>query len=187
MMGAGGGGGTRSGSPPRRPGTVASTRRSAYVRERALDDPRVRRAYFPELGDEVYQSLVSAPIFGRAGDVIGVITLHAEAPFEFGRSDLDFLEHTASLIGGAVENARLYEDATARVSLLSDLSQLSQRIASASDQEDLIRLVVEGVRHLLDATRVEIHLSDAGGGGAAARHDSESLAAFWGDEQVDVP
>jgi sugar diacid utilization regulator len=167
-------------------GWVASTRRSAYVRERALDDPRVRRAYFPELGDEVYQSLVSAPIFGRAGDVIGVITLHAEAPFEFGRSDLDFLEHTAALIGGAVENARLYEDATAKVSLLSDLSQLSQRIASASDQEDLIRLVVEGVRDLLDATRVEIHLEDEGAGGATERHDAESLAAISGEEPVDV-
>src|SRR3989442_10823170 len=72
-------------------GWVAKTRRSAFIKERALEDPRVRRAYFPELGDEVYQSLVSVPIFSRAGDVIGVITLHADAPHEFARADLDFL------------------------------------------------------------------------------------------------
>jgi GAF domain-containing protein len=144
-------------------GWVAKTRRAAHLKEGALEDTRVRRAYFPELGDEVYQSLVSVPIFARAGDVIGVITLHAEAPHEFARTDLDFLEHTASLISGAVENARLYEDATARVELLSDLSTLSQRIASAGNQEEVFAAVVPGVRDLLAADRVEIHLLDGNG------------------------
>ncbi len=142
-------------------GWVTRTRRSAYIKERALDDPRVRRAYFPELGDEVYQSLVSVPIFSRDGEVIGAITLHADAPHEFARADLDFLEHTAALIAGAVENARLYEDATARVRLLSDLAELSERIASAADQEEVLARVAEGLRDLLGADRVEIHLLDA--------------------------
>jgi GAF domain-containing protein len=143
-------------------GWVAKTRRSAFVKEGALEDPRVRRAYFAELGDEVYQSLVSVPIFARAGDVIGVITLHAEAPHEFVRPDLDFLEHTASLIAGAVENARLYEEATTRVSLLSDLSRLSQRIASADSRSALLVVVADGLKDLLDADRCEIFLEEAG-------------------------
>jgi sugar diacid utilization regulator len=142
-------------------GWVAKTRRSAHIEEGALDDPRVRRASFPELGDDVYQSLVSAPMFGRGGDVIGVITLHARAPYEFGRADLDFLEHTAALIGGAVENARLYEDAGARIELLSDLAELSNRIASSADQQEVIRVVSEGVRDLLDAASVQVDLLDA--------------------------
>jgi GAF domain-containing protein len=144
-------------------GWVATTRQPAHLKEGALEDSRVRRAYFPELGDEVYQSLVSVPIFARSGDVIGVITLHAEAPHEFARSDLDFLQHTASLIAGAVENARLYEDATARVELLSDLSSLSQRVASAANQREVFAAVVPGVRDLLGADRVEIHLLDGDG------------------------
>ncbi|MBI3647237.1 MAG: helix-turn-helix domain-containing protein [Actinobacteria bacterium] len=123
----------------------------------------MRRASFPELGDEVYQSLVSVPIFARAGDVIGVITLHADAPHEFARTDLDFLEHTAALISGAVENARLYEDATARVALLSNLSQLSQRIASAGSQDDVLRVVAASLLELLRADRAEIHLLDPDG------------------------
>ncbi len=144
-------------------GWVTQTRRSAFIKENALQDPRVRRAYFPELGDEVYQSLVSVPIFSRAGDVIGAITLHADAPHEFARADLDFLEHTASLIAGAVENARLYEDATARVSLLSDLTDLGQRIAMAGGQRDLLGIVTDGVLDLLDAACAEIYLLDADG------------------------
>ena len=143
-------------------GWVAKTRRSAFVKEGALDDPRVRRAYFPEMGDEVYQSLVSVPIFARSGDVTGVITLHADAPHEFAREDLDFLEHTASLIAGAVENARLYEEATARVSLMSDISSLSQRIASADSTKSLLTTVAEGLSELVSAERCEIFLLEAG-------------------------
>ena len=143
-------------------GWVAKTRRSAFVKEGALEDPRVRRAYFPEMGDEVYQSLVSVPIFSRSGDVTGVITLHADAPHEFARDDLDFLEHTASLIAGAVENARLFEEATARASLMSDISSLSQRIASADSVKSLLVTVAEGLGELLDAERCEIFLREPG-------------------------
>ena len=143
-------------------GWVAKTRRSAFIKEKALEDPRVRRAYFPELGDEVYESLVSVPIFARDGDVIGVITLHAEAPHEFHRADLDFLEHTASLIAGAVENARLYEEATARVTLLSALSEVAQRITRAGDEEQLLEVVADGVRDLIGADRCEIYLMGPG-------------------------
>jgi sugar diacid utilization regulator len=144
-------------------GWVAKTRRSAFIKEGALEDPRVRRAYFPELGDEVYQSLVSVPIFARSGEIIGVITLHADAPHEFARTDLDFLEHTASLIAGAVDNARLYEEATARIEILSGLSGLSQRIASADSRDAVASIVTEGSQRLLDADRCEIYLTDADG------------------------
>jgi len=144
-------------------GWVAKTRRSAYIRQNALEDPRVRRAYFPELGDDVYQSLVSVPIFARGGDVLGVITLHAEAPHEFAPEDVEFLEHTASLIAGAIENARLYEEATRRVQALTDLSRLSERIAGATSRQELLDLVATGCRELIRAVRVEIYLAQPGG------------------------
>ncbi len=137
-------------------GWVYRTRRSTFIEQNALDDPRVK--YFAELEEERFQSLVAVPVFGRSGDAIGVIALHAEAPREFDRADLDFLEHTAALIAGAIENARLYEDATARVQLLTDLSRLLQKIAQAGDQDRLLEVVVSGLRQLTGATRVEVHL-----------------------------
>jgi GAF domain-containing protein len=140
-------------------GWVASHRRSAFIKENALEDPRVR--YFPELEDEQFQSLVSVPIFARAGDVIGVITLHAVAPHEFGRGDLDFLEHTAALVAEAIENAHLYEDATRKVELLTELSRLAQQVASSMGAEDLLPMVAAGARELIGAERCEIYLLDA--------------------------
>lgn len=142
-------------------GWVARTRRSAFIRERALEDPRVK--YFEELEEERFQSLVSVPVFERAGEVMGVISLHAEAPHEFARTDLDLLEHTASLMSGAVENARLFEEATHRVRMLEGLSDLSRRIASASSTDQVLRAVTEGIGSILPAIRAEIYLADAEG------------------------
>ena len=140
-------------------GWVVKTRRSAFIKEQALEDPRVK--YFPEFEEERFQSLVSVPVFDRDGGVMGVISLHAEAPHEFVRADLDFLEHTASLMSGAVENARLYEEAAARVDLLTDLSSLLQRIAGATTIEHVFATVTAGTRQLLSADRAEVYLADA--------------------------
>ena len=143
-------------------GWVARSRRSAVIEENALQDPRVK--YFPELDEEHFQSLVSVPMFGRDGEVMGVISLHAEAPHEFAHDDLEFLEHTASLIAGAVENARLYEQSTARVDLLTELSRLSRRISAASEIDEMLAVVGRGTRELLSASICELFLSDGEGG-----------------------
>jgi GAF domain-containing protein len=138
-------------------GWVARTRRSAFIKDKALEDPRV--VYVPELEEEHYQSLVAVPILSRAGEAIGVITLHARAPHEFRRQDLSFLEHSASLIAGAIENARLYEEAVGRVEQLTNLSALEQSIAAAGGTEELLRVVTEGCRELLGASRCDLYLA----------------------------
>jgi GAF domain-containing protein len=140
-------------------GWVARKHRSAFIRERALEDPRV--IYVPELEEERFQSLVSVPILSRSGDVAGVITVHASAPHEFRPADREFLESTASLVAGAIENARLYEGATNRVALLSMLSRLAQRVAAAASPEELLKLAVDECRELLKARRCELYLIEA--------------------------
>ena len=139
-------------------GWVARTRRSAFIKDRALEDARV--VYVPELEEEQYQSLVAVPILSRAGQAIGVITLHARAPHEFRKSDVAFLENSASLIAGAIENARLYEEAIGRVKQLTELSVLAQQVAHAASIEDLLRVVAEGCRKLLNARECKLYLCD---------------------------
>ncbi|HYM50767.1 MAG TPA: GAF domain-containing protein [Candidatus Limnocylindrales bacterium] len=140
-------------------GWVVSKRKAAFIRDEAIEDPRV--LYVPELEEDEYQSLASVPIFGRSGDVIGAMTLHAEAPHEFNRADLDFLEHTASLVAGAVENAQLYERATEEVVLLKQLSDLSRQITAAATLADLLPVVVERTRALVRGHRCELYLFDS--------------------------
>ncbi len=86
--------------------------------------------YVPELEEERFQSMVAVPVLARAGDVIGVIVLHTEAPREFDEDVLNFLVHTASLVGGAIENAKLFEETRRRVDALTTLTQLSHSLAA---------------------------------------------------------
>src|SRR5215218_3847286 len=135
-------------------GWVARTKTPEFIRERALEDARMK--FVPELDEERFQSMVAVPILSRDGDVIGVIVLHTEAPREFDDDVLNFLVHTASLVGGAIENAQLYEDARHRVDALTTLTQLSQSLAAVTLREDLYDAVTRGARQLLGADSCQI-------------------------------
>jgi hypothetical protein len=143
-------------------GWVARNQRPAFIREGLLDDPRVK--YVPELEEERFQSMVAVPVPARSGGVIGVVVLHTAAPREFDEGTLDFLSHTASLVAGAIENARLYDESRRRVDALTALSRLSQQIAAVTGREQLYRVVCAGTRGMLGAERCEIYLADGGGG-----------------------
>src|SRR3990172_13031440 len=101
----------------------------AFIRENALADPRTK--YVPELEEERFQSLLAVPIVDRAGEAIGVITAHTEAPREFSDGGGEFPVTSASLVGGAIENARLYEETRLRVAELEQLTEPAEAIGRA--------------------------------------------------------
>src|SRR5436305_183001 len=84
-------------------GWVARHRTPEFIRENAMDDPRMK--YVPLLEEERFQSMVAVPILARSGDTIGVIVLHTQAPHEFTEDAVKLLVHIASLVSGAIENA----------------------------------------------------------------------------------
>src|SRR3984893_16252269 len=88
-------------------GWVARHRTPEFIRDQAMRDPRMK--YFPVLQEERFQSMVAVPILSRAGETIGVIVLHTQAPHEFTEDTLKLLVHIASLVSGAIENAQLYD------------------------------------------------------------------------------
>ena len=140
-------------------GWVARTKTPEFIRDHAMDDPRMK--YVPELEEEQFQSMVAVPVLARDGDVIGVIVLHTEAPREFDDGVLNFLVHTASLVAGAIENAKLYEGTRRRVEALTTLTQLSQAIAAVTLREDLYDAVTRGARQLLGADACQIWRIDS--------------------------
>jgi GAF domain-containing protein len=135
-------------------GWVARTKTPEFIRENALQDPRMR--YVPELEEERFQSMIAVPVLAKAGEVIGVIVLHTQAPREFEDDVLNFLVHTASLVAGAIENAQLYGEARRRVDALTTLTELSQSLASVTVREELYDSVTRGARQLLNADSCQI-------------------------------
>jgi GAF domain-containing protein len=139
---------------------VAEQREPAFIRDNALEDPRVK--YVPELEEERFQSLVSVPVSARDGEVIGVITLHTEAPREFAEGEVEFLVSSASLVASAIENARLYEETRRRVGELEQLTELAETVASAQTLDELLPAVAERAVPLLGGSGCRIYLLDAG-------------------------
>ena len=156
-------------------GWVARTKTPEFIRDNALQDPRMR--FVPELEEERFQSMVAVPILAKARDVIGVVVLHTEAPREFDDDVLNFLVHTASLVAGAIENAQLYQETRRRVDALTTLTQLSQALAAVTLREDLYDAVTRGARELLGADACQIYRLDA---------DSDELV-LAGSDPPDAP
>jgi GAF domain-containing protein len=139
---------------------AAERKEPAFIRDNALADPRNK--YVPELDEERFQSLVSVPIFGRSGSVIGVITLHTEAPREFTKAEVEFLVSSASLVAGAIENARLYEETRRRLGELEHLIELGETVARAETLAELLPAVTARGLQLLRAERCHLYLLDPG-------------------------
>ncbi len=130
-------------------GWVARHRTPEFIRDQAMDDPRMK--YVPLLQEERFQSMAAVPILSRAGETIGVIVLHTKAPHTFGEDTLKLLAHIASLVSGAIENAQLYDEERRRVDLLTGLSELTQHVAAASGTAELGPVLVQGMARLLGA------------------------------------
>jgi GAF domain-containing protein len=142
-------------------GWAARNREAALVARDALGDPRMK--YFPELEEERWQSMAAVPVPDRAGRVIGVIVLHTAAPREFTQEDVDLLTHTATLVGGGIKDAQLYDEARGRVAALTRLAAVSQRLATATEHERLHAAATEGARELLDADLCQLFRLEPGG------------------------
>ena len=142
-------------------GWVAEHDQPLFITDNALADPRIK--IVPEAEEEKYQSFCAAPLRLKSGHVIGVIALHAEAPREFGRADSDFLVHAASLVAGAIENARLYEDTRRRLALVEGLADLARAVSAAPGEDALLPAVAKRAHRLLGAEQCDVLVLEDGG------------------------
>jgi GAF domain-containing protein len=156
-------------------GWVARHRTPEFIRERAMDDPRMN--YVPLLQEERFQSMVAVPILSRSSDTLGVIVLHTEAPREFTEDTLKLLVHIASLVSGAIENAQLYQRERRRVDALTRLAGLGGEVAAAGDAEDLGLIVARGTRRLLEAELCQIYRLDPDDGLQLLRSDPPRVSS----------
>jgi GAF domain-containing protein len=157
-------------------GWVARHRTPEFIRDQAMRDPRMK--YVPLLQEERFQSMAAVPILSRAGETIGVIVLHTEAPHEFGEDTFKLLVHIASLVSGAIENAQLYAQAQRTVDTLTGLSELAQQVAAATDMAQLAPVLVGGTQRLLGAEVCQLYrIEPAGKGLALLASVPESLPA----------
>lgn len=151
-------------------GWVGKHQQPVIIREGSINDPRFRP--YPELEEEKFQSLMSVPILSKERTLIGVITVHTIAPYEFTEQHQTFAMNTAALVGSAIENARLYENTQRKLNILTSLSMLSQTITSGLYLDDMLRSLSTLAAQIMEADLCVIMLMDQTRGRLSVRASS---------------
>jgi GAF domain-containing protein len=154
-------------------GWVGMHLQPVILKEGALNDPRFR--YFPELEEEKFQSTMTVPIIDKDRHLIGVITLHTVAPYEFSEQHQTFLINTAALVAGAIENAQLYENTQHKLNILTTLSVMSQTISSGLYLDEMLRSLATLTLQIIEADLCVIMLMDQAKGRLTVRASSSNL------------
>jgi sigma-B regulation protein RsbU (phosphoserine phosphatase) len=139
-------------------GWVAEHEASAVVPEAAAD-PRLRHLVDRQLGFEV-RSVMAVPLL-RASRVFGVIeALNSRRPEGFTGADLELLEALANQIAVALANARLYELVRREKRANELLYRVGLALSRTLRLEELLPLVTQLLRELIDFDAVGIYLYD---------------------------
>src|SRR5437870_8997948 len=154
-------------------GWVGMHLQPVILKEGALNDPRFR--YFPELEEEKFQSTMTVPILAKDRHLIGVITLHTVAPYEFLDQHKTFLINTAALVASAIENAQLYENTQHKLNILTTLSVMSQTISSGLYLDEMLRSLATLTLQIIEADLCVIMLMDQAKGRLIVRASSPNL------------
>ncbi len=142
-------------------GWTALTRQPGIIRDDPTSDPRFK--FVPELNDDRFQSYLTIPIVGPDQRLVGVITMHTEAPHEFDDDDLVIMETVSSMIGAAVENAQLYERQERQVRVLHSLAEASQTVVQTSSLQHILFRLASTAGEALGADRCAVLTLDQGG------------------------
>jgi PAS domain S-box-containing protein len=126
-----------------------------------LDDPETwlspeRRA---QIEREGFRAVGAAPLRSK-GRVHGALVVHYWMVRTLSEDDLAALRLLAEHAALAIDNARVYADATRRADRLRELTDLEQLVAESLVVDDVLRRIAQAVARLLDAPIVQVWTAD---------------------------
>src|SRR5680860_428699 len=142
-------------------GWVAREKVPVVIPRNASDDTRFK--FFHRLPEDRYQAFVSVPITSK-GTMVGVINVQHKRPKRYAEETLALLLTIANQVGGAIANARLYDDMRQKARRLETLSQVSETVASNRLIEDVLQLIVTMTAQLMNSKICSIMLVDQASG-----------------------
>ena len=138
-------------------GWVARERTRVVISSNASDDPRFK--FFHNLPEDRYQAFLSVPIMAKK-EVVGVINVQHKRLRRYRPDELALLTTIANQVGGAIENARLYDEMTRKARQLETLSQVSETVVSNRVIEDVMHLMVTMTAQMMQSKICSIMLFD---------------------------
>jgi anti-anti-sigma factor len=105
-------------------------------------------------------SYLGVPIKAR-GKTIGVIATQSYENEAFDEHHQRILEMIAHQAAGAIESARLYQEAQSRIAALSALQQIGLKLAATTELSEVLDTIAESAIELLEPNGVQIFIYDA--------------------------
>src|SRR5947199_5070926 len=122
-------------------GWVAKEVETVAIARHASKDSRFK--VFHTLPEDKYEAFLSVPIVAPPTDkVIGVINVQHRRSHKHRDAEMTLLSIIGHQVGGAIENARLYQETILRSDQISTLAQVGQIIASGRYLEEMLQLIV---------------------------------------------
>jgi phosphoserine phosphatase RsbU/P len=143
-------------------GKVAQTRQAIL-----LNDVSKSEDYIP--ANETVRSELAVPLINK-NRVIGVLDIESEEVNYFRPEHLHLLTLTASRIGQAITNARLYSRVTRQAQALEVLNEIAVELTSILDLDQLFERIGQLLRRLIDYQMFSIMLVSAKGDRLVTRY-----------------
>ncbi|HEY2996051.1 MAG TPA: GAF domain-containing protein [Methylomirabilota bacterium] len=127
-----------------------------------LEDPETwlspdRRA---QVEREGFKAVVAAPLRSQ-GRVHGALVVHYWTVRTFAEEEIAALRWLAEQAALAIENARIFADATRRADRLRELAEVEQLVSESLVVDDVLRRIASATARLLNAPSVQLWTADA--------------------------
>jgi signal transduction protein with GAF and PtsI domain len=139
-------------------GWVAREAKPVAIARHASKDARFK--FFHNLPEDRYEAFLSVPIIAPSDRMIGVINVQHRRTHRHTEQEITLLSIIGHQVGGAIENARLYQETSRRAQHLSALAQVGQIIVSGRYLEEMLQLIVSFVTEMMPARVCSIMLVD---------------------------
>ena len=90
------------------------------------------------------------------GEVIGTLVVQSPVESQWNEDQLDLIRAVAERVALSAENARLFEETTARAEREKLVSDITSKIRSHTDPQAMIQTAIDELRSALGASRVEV-------------------------------
>ncbi len=90
------------------------------------------------------------------GETIGSLIVQAERPGGWSQDQVELAQAVAERVALSAENARLFDETSRRAERERLVTEITSRIRSSNDPDEMIRTAVEELRNALGATEIQV-------------------------------
>jgi signal transduction protein with GAF and PtsI domain len=158
-------------------GWVAKEAQPVAIPRNASKD--IRFKFFNNLPEDKYEAFLSVPIVAPTDRVIGVINVQHRKAHRHSDREKTLLSIIGHQVGGAIENARLYQESMQRSRQISTLAQVGQVFSSGKYLEEMLQLIVRMIAETMQARVCSVMLVDTQKNELVLKAAKCSSEAYW--------